>query len=343
MFYAPWCVHCQKFSPQWEQLAEMLNEDDSDIKIAKVDCSTDSKVCLKEDITGYPTLKFYKLGDSNGIKFRGTRDLPSLTNFINEQLREGDEKDQESEEVPQVMKHGLVELTEKTFESHVATGNHFVKFYAPWCGYCQKLAPTWEELARSYQDNNDVTIAKVDCTQERKICDKFEVKGYPTLLWIENGKKIEKYKGERQHDNLKAFVEQMKQPDGVTRESEEVTDVPPETISVGELTANTFKLGIESGLSFVKFFAPWCGHCKRLSPIWDSLAEKFGKTDGVHISKVDCTLNVNKQLCNDEGIEGFPTLILYKDGAKLWEYTGSRSLDELSDFVKHHLERHDEL
>ncbi|CAH1995841.1 unnamed protein product [Acanthoscelides obtectus] len=269
----------------------MLNEDDSDIKIAKVDCSTDSKVCLKEDITGYPTLKFYKLGDSNGIKFRGTRDLPSLTNFINEQLREGDEKDQESEEVPQVMKHGLVELTEKTFESHVATGNHFVKFYAPWCGYCQ----------------------------------------------------IEKYKGERQHDNLKAFVEQMKQPDGVTRESEEVTDVPPETISVGELTANTFKLGIESGLSFVKFFAPWCGHCKRLSPIWDSLAEKFGKTDGVHISKVDCTLNVNKQLCNDEGIEGFPTLILYKDGAKLWEYTGSRSLDELSDFVKHHLERHDEL
>lgn len=66
----------------------MLNEDDSNIKIAKVDCTTESKVCSDQDITGYPTLKFFKLGDSDGVKFRGTRDLPSLTTFINEQLRE---------------------------------------------------------------------------------------------------------------------------------------------------------------------------------------------------------------------------------------------------------------
>nr|CAI5826400.1 unnamed protein product [Callosobruchus analis] len=343
MFYAPWCSHCKKFSPQWEQLAELLNEDDSDIKIAKVDCSADGQLCSNQDITGYPTLKFYKVGDSKGIKFRGTRDLPSLTNFINEQLREGDEQEDESGEVPQVMKHGLVELTEKTFENYVATGKHFVKFYAPWCGYCQKLAPTWEELARTFEMNNDVTIAKVDCTQEKGICDKFEVIGYPTLLWIENGKKIEKYKGERQHENLKAFVEQMMQPDGISRESDPTADPPPDPVSVGELTADTFKLGIESGLSFVKFFAPWCGHCKRLSPIWDILAEKFGKIDEVHISKVDCTHTANKQLCNDENIEGFPTLILYRDGVRISEYSGTRTLDDLFDFVSKHMERHDEL
>lgn len=67
----------------------MLNDDDSNnLKIAKVDCTTDSAVCSEQDITGYPTLKFYKVGDDNGVRFRGTRDLPSLTNFINEQLRE---------------------------------------------------------------------------------------------------------------------------------------------------------------------------------------------------------------------------------------------------------------
>lgn len=81
------CGHCQRLSPTWEQLAEMLNEEDSEIIIAKVDCTTDSSVCGAHDITGYPTLKFFRVGESEGIKFRGTRDLPSLTTFINEQLR----------------------------------------------------------------------------------------------------------------------------------------------------------------------------------------------------------------------------------------------------------------
>ncbi|VEN62587.1 unnamed protein product [Callosobruchus maculatus] len=135
----------------------------------------------------------------------------------------------------------------------------------------------------------------------------------------------------------------MMQPDGISRESGKITDLPPDPISVGELTADTFKLGVGSGLSFVKFFAPWCGHCKRLSPIWDNLAEKFGKTNDVHISKVDCTLTANKQLCNDENIEGFPTLILYRDGIRISEYSGTRTLEDLSDFVSKHLERHDEL
>lgn len=81
------CGHCQRLTPTWEQLAEMLNEDDSEIRIAKVDCTTDSSVCSAYDVTGYPTLKFFRAGDKEGVKFRGTRDLPSLTTFINEQMR----------------------------------------------------------------------------------------------------------------------------------------------------------------------------------------------------------------------------------------------------------------
>lgn len=64
----------------------MLNEDDGNVRIAKVDCTVDTQVCSEQDVTGYPTLKFFKLGESDGVKFRGTRDLPSLTSFINDQL-----------------------------------------------------------------------------------------------------------------------------------------------------------------------------------------------------------------------------------------------------------------
>jgi thioredoxin domain-containing protein 5 len=129
----------------------MLNEDDSNIKIAKVDCTADSSLCSEHDVTGYPTLKFFKVGSSEGVKFRGTRDLPTLTTFINEQLREvnkvkkvnfdysvsfqGEEGDVEIKP-PQAVS-GLVELNEDNFEKYTATGKHFVKFYAPWCGHCQ--------------------------------------------------------------------------------------------------------------------------------------------------------------------------------------------------------------
>lgn len=82
------CGHCQRLAPTWEQLGEMLNEDDGNIRIAKVDCTTDSSLCSEHDVTGYPTLKFFKTGADEGVKFRGTRDLPTLTTFINEQLRE---------------------------------------------------------------------------------------------------------------------------------------------------------------------------------------------------------------------------------------------------------------
>lgn len=64
----------------------MLNEEDGNVRVAKVDCTKDSKICSDQDVTGYPTLKFFKAGESEGVRFRGTRDLPSLSNFINEQL-----------------------------------------------------------------------------------------------------------------------------------------------------------------------------------------------------------------------------------------------------------------
>lgn len=238
--------------------------------------------------------------------------------------------------------NGLLELTEDTFEKHVSSGHHFVKFYAPWCGHCQKLAPTWEELANSLRNDDSVSISKIDCTQHRWVCGQFDIKGYPTLLWIEDGKKVDKYTGQRTHEELKAYVSTMlgKNSDQsvVKTDSSDST-----TYAILSLTGESFKHGVEKGISFVKFFAPWCGHCKRLALTWEQLGKKFFANENVRIAKVDCTLNISKELCNEQEIDGFPTLYLYRDGRKVSEYNGSRKLDDLYEFVMNHLQTHDEL
>lgn len=62
----------------------------------------------------------------------------------------------------------------------------------------------------------------------------------------------------------------------------------------------------------------------------------------VHIAKVDCTQESSKQLCSEQEVDGFPTLILYKNGVKVSEYTGTRSLQDLRDFIVRNT-GHDEL
>ncbi|KAI8845715.1 hypothetical protein BJ741DRAFT_585590 [Chytriomyces cf. hyalinus JEL632] len=101
-------------------------------------------------------------------------------------------------------------LTATSFPGATAHGRAFVKFYAPWCGHCKTLAPVWDELAASMKGR--ATIAEVDCTQEPDICNKYDVRGYPTLKWITGPLGTIEYSGKRSLDALTGFVNDFLSP-----------------------------------------------------------------------------------------------------------------------------------
>ena len=104
----------------------------------------------------------------------------------------------------------VLELDERNFSHETKKGGVFVKFFAPWCGHCKKLAPTWTRLAE--QMKNQLTVAEVNCEDHNALCRAEDVQGYPMLFYYgEDGVKTE-YTGGRKPEQLQAFVGKVLKP-----------------------------------------------------------------------------------------------------------------------------------
>ena len=89
--------------------------------------------------------------------------------------------------------------------------------------------------------------------------------------------------------------------------------VPLTKANFSSVTANP------DALWLVEFYAPWCGHCKRLAPILDEIADEV---EGVRIGKVDAT--VETALRDRYSVKGYPTVFMMQHGKK-WEHRGHRN------------------
>eukprot|EP01104_Vermistella_antarctica_P011033 TRINITY_DN301_c0_g1_i1.p1 TRINITY_DN301_c0_g1~~TRINITY_DN301_c0_g1_i1.p1 ORF type:complete len:3098 (+),score=985.10 TRINITY_DN301_c0_g1_i1:119-9412(+) len=345
-FYAPWCGHCKNLAPIWTRMASDTQSDAS-LNVAKVDCTVEKELASRFGVSGFPSIKFIKGG--NVYDYKGGRDQPSFLKFAASGYKEADNKPVPSPPAP-LDESAVVVLEDATFDEVLKEAGGetgwLVEFYAPWCGHCKNLAPTWTRMATDAKSDASLNVAKVDCTVEKKLANRFGVSGFPSIKFIKGGN-VYDYKGGRDQPSfLKFAAAGFKDADtypipavgaAPPKKEGEAADKPVPKVAqaasknVVVLTDDNFDASLKKGgIHMVEFFAPWCGHCKTLAPVWDSLADDLSKVSDVHIANVDCTKN--SATADRFDVKGFPSIKMIRDGV-VYDYKGSRSLPAFKKFI----------
>ncbi|EDV27879.1 uncharacterized protein TRIADDRAFT_52862 [Trichoplax adhaerens] len=421
-FYAPWCGHCKNLAPEYAKAADVLMEEKSEIRLAKVDATVESSLAQQHEVQGYPTLFFFK--DGKKIKYNGNRDADGIVRWLKkktgpiyvsvESSEQLEKLKNENDVVVLGLFRDLDQATPKDFiaaaeevdavtwalvnNPEVAAGlkiemeniimykkdsdaeefkgwmtkENILKFARIFAlplinEFTQENAPkifgsdvkthlllfigkkdeenfnkgvaALKKVATEFRMEMLFIYVDMDDEQNERLAEFFDIKKEDKtnvrIIKMEESdmKKFRPNFEEFNEENLKKFVGDF--VDGKVKQHFKSEDVPedwdakPVKVLVGknfDAVAKDPKKAV-----FVEFYAPWCGHCKELAPIWDKLGEKFQDDKNVVIAKIDSTANE----VEDVAIRSFPTLIYFPAGEnkEQIQYSGERGLDALANFV----------
>jgi protein disulfide-isomerase A6 len=131
-FFAPWCGHCKKLAPIYEELAQNFDFAKDQVSIAKVDADAEKDLGRRFGVQGFPTLKWFDGKSDKPTDYNGGRDLESLSSFIVEKTGL---KMKTKKAVPSAVEM----LTDKSFKAEIGGDKDvLVAFTAPWCGRISK-------------------------------------------------------------------------------------------------------------------------------------------------------------------------------------------------------------
>lgn len=99
-----------------------------------------------------------------------------------------------------------IELTSENWEEKTEGKSIFVKFFVPYCDFCNSMQPAWEQLTKTLEDSPNLLFGEVDCEGTGEdLCEYFGVSFYPTLKYGDPNN-LEKYSGMMGYDSLLEFT-----------------------------------------------------------------------------------------------------------------------------------------
>lgn len=102
----------------------------------------------------------------------------------------------------------MIHFTDQNFNEETKTGLSVVDMYADWCGPCKMMAPLFEEVAKSYEGK--VKMGKINVDESPGVPGKFGVTGIPTIIFLKDGKEVDRLVGFQSKDVLVQKIESLK-------------------------------------------------------------------------------------------------------------------------------------
>ncbi|KAG8432139.1 hypothetical protein GDO86_016681 [Hymenochirus boettgeri] len=203
-------------------------------------------------------------------------------------------------------------------------------FYAPWCSVCKRMMPVYQQAATNLKGSYVLAGLNVHPPEFDRLKEEYNVKGYPTILYFEKGKYM--FNFEKYGATAKDIADWLKDPEPPVPDAPEVAWAEQET-SVNHLTDADFDQFLKDHPSvLVMFYAPWCGHCKKIKPEYEKAAETLHSDTGVGVlAAVDATLH--RSVSERFHITGFPTLKYFENGEEKYTLPQLRTEQKIVEWM----------
>lgn len=98
-----------------------------------------------------------------------------------------------------------ININEKQFQELLKEEKPvLVDFWAPWCGYCRRIAPAYEQIAEEYAQ--DVAVVKVNIDEDPGLAQAYRIEVIPTLVFFKNGQAVDRVVAPQSKAAIEEFI-----------------------------------------------------------------------------------------------------------------------------------------